>query len=59
MDCQRPIKNKETGRWEVWVFAYEEDGERYYERHEYWEYKDAIEFWKKNNPKINVNDGKD
>ena len=51
MDCQRPIKNKETGKWEVWDFAYEENGERYYELHEFFEYKDAIEFWKIRNPK--------
>lgn len=37
MDCQRPIKNKETGKWEVWDFAYEENGERYYELHEFFE----------------------
>jgi len=51
MDCQRPTKNEETGKWEVWDFAYEENGERYYELHEFWEYKDAIEFWKIRNPK--------
>lgn len=51
MDCQRPIKNEKTNKWEVWDFAYEENGERYYELHEFWEYKDAIEFWKIRNPK--------
>ena len=51
MDCQRPIKNKETGKWGVWDFAYEENGERYYELHEFFEYNDAIEFWKIRNPK--------
>jgi hypothetical protein len=51
MDCQRPTKNEETGKWEVWDFAYEENGERYYELHEFFEYKDAIEFWKIRNPK--------
>ena len=45
------IKNNETGKWEVWDFAYEENGERYYELHEFFEYKDAIEFWKIRNPK--------
>lgn len=44
-------KNEETGKWEVWDFAYEENGERHYELHEFWEYKDAIEFWKIRNPK--------
>lgn len=28
MDCQRPIKNEKTGKWEVWDFAYRENGER-------------------------------
>lgn len=51
MDCQRPTKNEETGKWEVWDFVYEENNERYYELHEFWEYKDAIEFWKTRNPK--------
>jgi hypothetical protein len=51
MDCQRPIKNEKTNMWEVWDFSYEEDGERYYELHEYFEYKDAIDFWKIRNPK--------
>ena len=51
MDCQRPTKNEKTNKWEVWDFAYEENGERYYELHEFFEYKDAIEFWKIRNPK--------
>ena len=29
----------------------DENGERYYELHEFFEYKDAIEFWKIRNPK--------
>ena len=53
MDCKRPEKNKETGQWEVWDFAYIEDGEKYYEVHRFWEYKEAIEFWKSRNPKTN------
>jgi hypothetical protein len=55
MNCQRPIKNKESGKWEVWDFTYEEDGGRYYELHEFWIYKDAIEFWKIRNPKTKDN----
>lgn len=51
MDCQRPVKNKKTNKWEVWDFAYEEDGKRYYELHEYWEFSDAIDFWKRRNGK--------
>ena len=51
MDCQRPIWNKDTGKWEVWDFAYVENDERHYEVHRFFEYKDAIEFWKINNPK--------
>lgn len=51
MDCQRPTKNEETGKWEVWDFVYEENNERCYELHEFWEYKDAIEFWKTRNAK--------
>ena len=31
MDCQRPLKNKETNKWEVWDFAYVENNERMYE----------------------------
>lgn len=54
MDCQRPVKNKETNKWEVWMFAYEENGERYYTLHTFWDYKDAIEFWKLNNGKIKM-----
>ena len=54
MNCQRPTKNEETEKWEVWDFAYEENGERYYELHEFWEYKDAIEFWKTRNPKNTI-----
>lgn len=45
------IGDERFGKWEVWDFAYEENGERYYELHEFWEYKDAIEFWKIRNPK--------
>jgi hypothetical protein len=52
MNCERPVKNEETGKWEVWDFAYLENGERHYELHEFWEYKDAIEFWKSRNPKF-------
>ena len=52
MDCQRPVYNEETGLWEVLDFAYEEKGERYYEKHEYFVFKEAIEFWKTRNPKI-------
>ncbi len=26
MDCQRPTKNEKTNKWEVWDFAYEENG---------------------------------
>ena len=51
MDCQRPVKNEKSNKWEVWDFAYEEDGERHYELHEFFTYKDAIEFWKVRNPK--------
>jgi hypothetical protein len=53
MDCQRPIYNEETQKWEVWDFAYEEDGERFYEHHDFFEFKDAIDFWKRMNPKPN------
>lgn len=54
MNCQRPIKNEETGKWEVWDFAYKEKGEMYYEVHEFWEYEGAIEFWKTRNPKQKI-----
>lgn len=54
MDCQKPVKDESTGKWIVWDFAYEEKGERYYEKHEFWEYKEAMEFWKIRNPKINI-----
>jgi hypothetical protein len=46
MDCQRPIKNEKTNKWEVWDFAYEENGERFYEVHEHWTFDEAIEDWK-------------
>lgn len=51
MKCQRPVKNEETGKWEVWDFAYIENNERYYELHEFWSYQEAIDFWKVRNPK--------
>lgn len=51
MDCQKPVKNPNTSKWEVWDFAYEEKGERHYEVHRFWTYKEAIEFWKTRNPK--------
>ena len=51
MDCQRPVKNKETNKWEVWDFAYVENNERMYELHEFFSPKEAIEFWKLRNPK--------
>jgi hypothetical protein len=54
MDCQRPVKNKETNMWEVWDFAYQENGERYYELHKFFTHKEAIEFWKVRNPKLNA-----
>lgn len=53
MNCQRPVYNEKTNRWEVWDFAYVENDERYYELHEFFEYDDAIEFWKIRNPKKN------
>ena len=53
MDCQRPIFNSETNKYEVWDFAYEEDGERFYEIHRFFTYKEAIEFWKTQNIKTN------
>lgn len=34
MNCQRPVKNEKTNKWEVWDFSYEENGERHYELHE-------------------------
>lgn len=49
MDCQRPIK--ENNKWVVYDFAYEENGHRFYEKHEFWDYEDAISFWKTRNPK--------
>ena len=55
MNCERPIKNEKTNKWEVWDFAYEEKGERHYEIHEFFSYKEAIEFWKTRNPKQNNN----
>lgn len=51
MDRQRPIRNLETGMWEVWDFAYEEDGVRYYDLHTFWDFKDAIKFWNITNKK--------
>jgi len=51
MDCQRPVKNKETNKWEVWDFAYMEGADRMYELHEFFTYKEAIDFWKVRNPK--------
>ena len=51
MNCERPIKNEKKNKWEVLDFAYEENGERYYELHEFFSYKEAIEFWKTRNPK--------
>lgn len=51
MKMPRPVKNENTGKWEIWHFAYEENGENHYELHEFWEYKDAIEFWKIHNTK--------
>ena len=51
MDCQRPVKNKETNKWEVWDFAYVENNERMYELHEFFSPKEAIEFLKLRNPK--------
>jgi hypothetical protein len=55
MNCERPIENEKTNKWEVWDFAYEEKGERHYEVHEFFSYKEAIEFWKTRNPKQNNN----
>lgn len=51
MNCQRPVK-EESGKWVVWDFAYEEAGSRFYEKHEFWDFDSAIEFWKIRNPKI-------
>lgn len=48
---QRPVRDKETNKWLVWDFAYEKDGHKYYELHEFWEEKDAIEFWKMHHTK--------
>ena len=57
MNCQRPVKNKETNKWEVWDFSHIENSERHYELHEFFTYKDAIEFWKVRNPKFNNTNG--
>lgn len=54
MECQRPVQNKETNEWYVWDFAYEENGERFYELHKFFTHKEAIEFWKIRNPKPNT-----
>ena len=51
MDCQKPNRNPYTNQWEVWDFAYEEAGERHYEVHTFWTFKEAMEFWKIRNPK--------
>ena len=51
MDCQRPVYDDKTNRWEVWDFAYEEGGVRMYERHTFFVFQEAIEFWKSRNPK--------
>ncbi len=39
MNCQRPTKNEKTNKWEVWDFAYEDNVKRYYELHEFFEYR--------------------
>jgi len=51
MDCQRPVKNKETNKWEVWDYSYTENNVRWYEHHEFFTFKEAIKFWKVRNPK--------
>lgn len=51
MDCQRPVKNKKTNMWEVYDFVYVENNERHYELHEFFTFKEAIEFWKIRNVK--------
>ena len=48
MKCERPIYNPETKQWEVWDFSYEENGERYYELHPFWTFKEAIDFLETN-----------
>ena len=52
MNCQRPEYNQETNKWEVWDFSHIENGERHYEKHEFFSFDDAIVFWKTRNPKI-------
>lgn len=54
MDCQRPVLNKETNKWEVWDFSHIKNGERYYELHEFFTFKEAIDFWKIRNNKISL-----
>ena len=56
MKCERPIYNPETKQWEVWDFAYEENGERYYELHIFWTFKEAIDFWKNQTIYLKPND---
>ena len=46
MKCRRPEYNHTSGQWAVWDFSYEENGERYYELHPFWTFKEAIDFWK-------------
>jgi len=52
MKTQYPTKNLKTGKYEIWDFAYEENGERFYELHEFYSFNEAIEYWKTINPKI-------
>lgn len=54
MNCQRPVKNEKSNKWEVLDFSYEENGERYYELHEFFEYKDAIDFLENKKSKTKI-----
>ena len=49
---KKPQYNKKTNKWEIWIFEYVKNNEKYYEHHEWWDKKDAWDFWKMHNPKI-------
>lgn len=40
-----PILNQETGQWEIWDFAYQENDESFYEVHKFWDYFEAIKYY--------------
>lgn len=45
MKTHQPQFNSEINQWEIWDYAYTENGEDYFEVHRFWTYLEAVKYY--------------